>query len=79
MNWTACPFCKLPPKRVLRKTGTTLAFFDRYPVTEGHPLVIPKWHVVSVFELPPEELTALWAEVATVRKLDSCINPGGQP
>ena len=69
MKRSACPFCHLPPERILRETATTLAFFDGYPVTEGHALVIPKWHVTSIFELSPEELTALWAEVATIRKL----------
>jgi diadenosine tetraphosphate (Ap4A) HIT family hydrolase len=54
---------------VFLETGTTLALLDAYPVTEGHVLVIPKRHVASIFELPPEELAALWAQVATVRRL----------
>jgi len=69
MNRPACPFCNLPKERVLLETETTLAFLDGYPVTEGHALLIPKRHVASIFELPPEELAALWAQVATVRKL----------
>lgn len=69
MDQPACPFCNLPQQRVLLETGTTLAFLDAYPVTEGHTLVIPKRHVASIFELPAEELAALWAQVATVRRL----------
>lgn len=69
MSQPACPFCNLPPERILLETGTTLAFLDGYPVTEGHALVIPKRHVASIFELPPEELASLWSQVATVRKL----------
>jgi len=69
VNQPACPFCKLPQERVFLATETTLAFLDAYPVTEGHALVIPKRHVASIFELPPEELAALWSQVATVRKL----------
>lgn len=69
MNRPACPFCNLPKECFLLETETTLAFFDGYPITEGHTLVIPKRHVASIFELPPEELAALWSQVATVRKL----------
>lgn len=69
MHRNECPFCNLPGQRILLETDTTLAFFDGYPVTEGHSLVIPKRHVASVFELPPEELTALWLQVSTVRNL----------
>ena len=69
MNRPACPFCNLPQERILLETGTTLAFLDAYPVTEGHALVTPKRHVASIFELPPEELDALWRQVAIVRKL----------
>jgi diadenosine tetraphosphate (Ap4A) HIT family hydrolase len=69
MNRPTCPFCNLPQERVFLETGTTLAFLDGYPVTEGHTLVIPKRHVASIFELPPEELAALWTQVATVRNV----------
>jgi diadenosine tetraphosphate (Ap4A) HIT family hydrolase len=68
MNQPACPFCDLPPERVV-ETGTTLAFFDAYTITEGHALVIPKRHVASIFDLAAEEIAALWTQVATVRKL----------
>lgn len=69
MNRPACPFCDLPQERILLATGTTLAFLDASPVTEGHALVVPKRHVASIFELPSDELAALWAQVATVRTL----------
>jgi diadenosine tetraphosphate (Ap4A) HIT family hydrolase len=59
----------LPQERILLETETTLAFFDAYPVTEGHTLVIPKRHMASIFELYPKELTMLWAQVATIRRL----------
>lgn len=69
MKQSACPFCNLPQERILLETETTLAFFDAYPVTEGHTLVIPKRHMASIFELYPKELTMLWAQVATIRRL----------
>lgn len=69
MSQPGCPFCNLPQERIVLETKTTLAFLDGYPVTEGHALVIPKRHVASIFELPPEELAALWSQVAATRKL----------
>jgi diadenosine tetraphosphate (Ap4A) HIT family hydrolase len=69
MNREACPFCHLPQERVFLETATTLALLDAYPVTEGHALVVPRRHVASIFELPPDELAALWTQVANVRKL----------
>jgi ATP adenylyltransferase len=66
---SACPFCNLPQERIVLETEITLAFFDGYPITEGHALVIPKRHVASVFDLPPVELAALWEQLAVVRKL----------
>jgi diadenosine tetraphosphate (Ap4A) HIT family hydrolase len=67
VNRPACPFCELPKGRILLETEATLAFFDAYPVTEGHALVIPKRHIASIFELPSQELDAMWIQVAVVR------------
>lgn len=35
-----------------------VAFLDRYPVTEGHTLVVPKRHVKDYFEMSELERTA---------------------
>jgi diadenosine tetraphosphate (Ap4A) HIT family hydrolase len=63
------PVLQSSPERILVESQTVRAFLDGYPITAGHALVIPKRHVASIFELSPEELAALWALVATVRKL----------
>ncbi len=44
-----------------------MAFLDGYPVAEGHALVIPRRHVASLFDLPPEEFADVWALVTRVR------------
>jgi diadenosine tetraphosphate (Ap4A) HIT family hydrolase len=64
-----CPFCNLPKERVWFDSQDSLAILDGFPLTPGHTLVIPKRHVVSVFELPQEELNHLSVVVTKVRKI----------
>ena len=39
--------------------------------------MIPKRHVASIFDLPSDELAALWQEVALVRNLLAKLKPDG--
>lgn len=45
-----------------------VAFLDRYPVSEGHSLVVPHRHVESFFKLSSEEQSDLWRLVAECRR-----------
>lgn len=56
MSINSCPFCSLPPERILRSTPLALAFYDLFPVTSQHALVVPKRHVTDYFELSPDEV-----------------------
>ena len=69
MNATECPFCNLPEEHVLARTDMAVAFYDRFPVSPGHVLVIPEDHIGSLLELPEKDLTELWSLVAYVRNL----------
>ena len=40
-----CPFCALPPERIIDSNDLALVIRDGYPVSPGHTLVIPKRHV----------------------------------
>jgi diadenosine tetraphosphate (Ap4A) HIT family hydrolase len=62
-----CPFCTLPRAQVGLANEHALAFRDTAPLTEGHTLVIPRRHLVSVFDGTPAELAALWQLVVEVR------------
>jgi diadenosine tetraphosphate (Ap4A) HIT family hydrolase len=64
---TKCPFCALDPERVIISDLEALAVHDRYPVTEGHTLVIPRRHVTTLFQLPPDEQANIWLFVSRVR------------
>ena len=54
-----CPFCNLPPERILARNEYGGVLRDLYPVSPGHTLVIPWRHVGSFFDLTPEERTGL--------------------
>jgi len=51
----------------LAASDTFVAFFDGFPVSTGHTLVISKRHVASLFDLPEDEYRELWVQVAAVR------------
>ena len=54
-----CPFCTLPPERIIDSNDLALVIRDGYPVSPGHTLVIPKRHIGSWFETTPEEQSAM--------------------
>ena len=51
-----CPFCKAELERdIIASSSLSVAFFDGFPVSPGHALIIPKRHVASFFDLSKEE------------------------
>lgn len=63
-----CPFCSLPPDRILGENGKAIWFQDGFPVSPGHSLLIPKRHVASFFEATTEERGALLALLDQARQ-----------
>lgn len=59
MTEKSCPFCALPPERILGQNKDALWIRDGFPVSAGHSLVIPKRHIGSFFETSPQERAAL--------------------
>ena len=51
-----CPFCHLKDADVIDENDLALAFYDRYPVSPGHTLIIPKRHIANFFSLNREEV-----------------------
>lgn len=58
MSEKLCPFCT-QPESIL---SNELAYvrYDKYPVNEGHLLIIPYRHVSDYFDLTPYEKTAIF-------------------
>jgi len=51
----ACPFCTLPPERILLNSAHGVIIRDGFPISPGHTLVIPRRHVDSFFNLTADE------------------------
>ena len=64
-----CPFCSVESRALLFANDSAVVFFDSYPVTEGHVLVVPLKHVASIYELSEQERADLWQTVTQVRAM----------
>src|SRR5947208_1318494 len=78
----SCVFCaivdgSLPASVVLREPGV-VAFLDATPLFKGHVLVVPDKHVVTLGDLPPAELPALFGAVQRLaRSLPTALGAQG--
>ena len=64
MGISDCPFCLIAEEsnenELIAVNRSAVAFFDKYPVSQGHALVIPKRHEGNFFRLLPEEQLDVW-------------------
>ena len=65
---SACPFCRrLGDRNLLAESELAAAFFDAFPLSPGHALIVPRRHETDLFALTVEEHDALWRLVRHVR------------
>lgn len=55
----ACVLCTIPSDRVIAESNLAVAIYDKYPVTKGHVLIIPKRHCDNYFELAQPEINSI--------------------
>jgi diadenosine tetraphosphate (Ap4A) HIT family hydrolase len=73
-----CPFCPPAEGEEILRSAFCYAKWDKYPVTEGHLLIIPNRHFSDYFMATPDERTALWAMLDEAKKmLDGRFKPDG--
>src|SRR5262249_39754573 len=73
-----CPFCQLPPGRILVANRHAIAIRDAYPVTIGHTLIVTKRHVTDFFDLSPEEVAGVLELLGEAKgQLDAEEAPNG--
>lgn len=63
-----CPFCNINQEEIITESDYFFVIDDRYPVTEGHKLLITKQHIANCFELDALHLKDLWMLANKVRK-----------
>lgn len=75
---SVCPFCQISALDIVVENAFHMVIRDRYPVSVGHSLIIPKRHVASLFELTDEEFNALYELLhKTCGQLDAESQPSG--
>jgi ATP adenylyltransferase len=68
LSISKCIFCS-PEREVLAESHLSLAFFDGFPVSKGHALIVPKRHVVTIWEMNDDEYVDAFGLVRTVKQL----------
>lgn len=72
-----CIFCQ-PDREILAQNERAIAVFDKFPVSPGHALVLPRRHVASLWELEPEDYAQCFALVRALKPmLDARFRPEG--
>ena len=73
-----CPFCNLSGNAHTWASPFTVAIRDRFPVSPGHTLVIPRRHVETYFDATADEQADLWRGVSEIKRaLDEELRPDG--
>ena len=63
-----CPFCTVGPERVIFTNDLVLALWDRFPLSPGHALIVPRRHVAGWTEATEQEREALTRCIALARQ-----------
>ena len=64
---SACPFCDPDSDRVFLVSDLIIGLWDKYPVSPGHALLVPRRHVPGWFDASEEERQALTAALENAR------------
>jgi ATP adenylyltransferase len=66
MDISTCIFCRLD-RKVLAESSLSVSFFDGFPVSEGHSLIVPRRHVASIWDMTSDEYHDAFELVRTVQ------------
>lgn len=74
----SCPFCHPDPDLIFHESDLILGLWDRYPVSTGHALLIPRRHVAEWFDATTAEQLALIAALPIAKEaIQAHHNPDG--
>lgn len=67
MTDLSCVFCDIiarkAPAHIIYEDDDIIAFLDKYPITEGHTLLLTKRHYERIREIPRAEFMKLFGKV----------------
>jgi diadenosine tetraphosphate (Ap4A) HIT family hydrolase len=66
---SSCVMCNIPSERIIAESELTYAVYDKFPVTEGHVLIMPKRHCSDYFELAQPEVNSIRRLAHTCREI----------
>ncbi len=74
-----CPFCNPGTEsELITESATAYAIYDKFPVNDGHALIIPKNHITDYFDLSFKEQSACWFMLNHVKNLiEKKFKPSG--
>lgn len=72
---SSCLFCTMEKKRVISEDNLSYTIRDKYPVTEGHSLIIPKRHFQNYFEILQPEINSINALIMDTKAALSASDP----
>lgn len=78
-----CEFCAIArgddrSVEIVSEADSWIAFFPTNPATPGHTLIIPRMHVIDLWEVEPELAAELMKAVVRVgRAIDASLKPEG--
>ena len=62
-----CPFCHPNPDQVFLENDLVIGLWDKYPISPGHALLVPRRHVTGWFDASEAEHLALAAALGIAR------------
>jgi diadenosine tetraphosphate (Ap4A) HIT family hydrolase len=72
-----CIFCE-PTREILAQNERAIAVLDSFPVSPGHALILPRRHVVTIWDLEPDEYAGCFALARDLRPvLEARFHPDG--
>ena len=73
-----CIFCNYNRSEIIAENKYTFAILDRFPVNNGHCLIITKRHFANFFEASEEEVKAIYSLLHEVKEIfDIQYEPDG--
>ena len=67
MTITDCPFCEVSDSEIVLNNELCFARWDKFPVSDGHTLIIPFRHFSNYFDATQREKNAIWSLVEDVK------------